>query len=483
MPALEYSEWIDTITLILTVAGLILGFIYSQVLQNVDDRADLIASLRAGHVRRLYQGGVNWFMRGLQKLYGNAESLQAFSVSYLLSFFYPVLFFIFSYSYLDGAYLFAGKELLPIDASDRSYFIISLVMFFIVMFLLIKFLKINHDHKVDTWGVVQMQQVVVSPTLADQMWRVTIGLLACIVVWFASNNLWLAIFIFLLGYSDGVDILVGSIMGVIVFAGIFTFTAVPAPATFAGGFVTTGFLLIVVIASITKNYVRTGILIVAGSLLMSTTMILEGQDYKSSLILAYFCLALPLVNALLDWLSWWVSRWFLERTAQAPRVRIIVLDVVLDFGVAVLFMLALCLLLPAGAILLDSLYEGWVDVKTGVPPQTGWQEYAVWARDDPWGKGIMVTLMLVTTLIPTLLHILLGLMAFFIHGFKGAALADFLEQPRKNWRDAVASLWMFGYVLIAGLAMLALYQGLQHFIQLPIAHWLYRFTGYFYELP
>lgn len=198
---------------------------------------------------------------------------------------------------------------------------------------------------------------------------------------------------------------------------------------------------------------------------------------------AFFYVLLPLVNALLDWLSWWVSRFFLERTAQAPRVRVIVLDVVLDFGVAVLFMLALCLLLPAGAILLDSLYAGWVNVKTGVPAQTGWQEYAVLARDDPWGKGIMVTLMLVTTLIPTLLHILLGLMAFFIHGFKGAALADFLEKPRKNWRDAVASFWMFSYVVLAGAALWAMYQVFQHFAQLPIAHWLYHFTGYFYELP
>jgi hypothetical protein len=198
---------------------------------------------------------------------------------------------------------------------------------------------------------------------------------------------------------------------------------------------------------------------------------------------AFFYLMLPLVNALLDWLSWWVSRWFLERTAREPRVRVIVLDVVLDFGMAVLFMLTLCLLLPAGAMALDSLYAGWVDVKTGVATQTNWQEYAVWARDDPWGKGIMVTLMLVTTLIPTLLHILLGLMAFFIHGFKGAALADFLEQPRKNWRDAVASVWMFGYVLMAVGVMWALWRVFQHFAQLPIAQWLYNFTGYFYELP
>lgn len=151
MPTLEYSEWIDTITLILTVAGLILGFIYSQVLQNADDRVDLIASLRDGKARRLYQGGVNWLLRGLQKLYGNKDSLQAFGVSFLLSYLYPFLFFILTYSYFDGTNLFSGSPLLPADSPYRPYFFPGLVLFGFVVLVAIKFFAGNSD-RADVWG-------------------------------------------------------------------------------------------------------------------------------------------------------------------------------------------------------------------------------------------------------------------------------------------------------------------------------------------
>jgi hypothetical protein len=202
-------------------------------------------------------------------------------------------------------------------------------------------------------------------------------------------------------------------------------------------------------------------------------------------MLVFFFLMMPLVNALLDWLSWWVSRYFMGRALQAPRVRVIVRDISVDFGAAVLFMLALCLLLPGVAEVLDRLYAGHLSVTKHIAAQTDWRMYAQLARDDAWGKGIMVTMMLVTTLIPTLLHIFAGVLATFIHSFKGRQLAAYLEATAAgdNLRYAVASLWVFGYFVLAGLAMWALWSGLQQFAGLPIAHWLYAFSGYFYDLP
>lgn len=213
---------------------------------------------------------------------------------------------------------------------------------------------------------------------------------------------------------------------------------------------------------------------------------LWGKAYNLSLMIWLFYVLLPLLNALLDWLSWWVSRFFMERTASdTVPVYLIVLDVVLDFGIAILFMLALVLLLPTAAIGLDNLHANLLDAKTGLPAQTHWQDYAVWARDEPWGKGLMVTLMLVTTLIPTLLHIFLGLMAFYIHAFKGLALAAYLTQsnPENNLANAKASLWIFAYLLLSGLSMWLLWLGLNQLFHLPIAQWLYAFAKFFYPLP
>lgn len=434
-PEITYGDLLAATLTAITLVGIPLGFIYTQILQSTDDRKDAVAFLRRGYVRGFYQGGVNWLMCGLQKLYGNAESLQAFNVSLLLAYFYPFLFFLWAYSKFDGGVYVPNSEVLAGGAIDKKHYFLMLVFSMAFMVLVFK--------KLDDYGG-------------------RFGVFGRFLSRFVS------IVVLSMWVSELVEYLPDLVLLVPTFLFLPTVLVFSAKPVYSGvnrySYVITGFFTII----FAMGFI--GLAQYIGA-------------YKSSIMIAFFYLMLPLVNALLDWLSWWVSRWFLERAAQEPQVRIIVLDVVLDFGAAVLFMLALCLLLPAGAILLDNLYVGWVDVNTGVPAQTGWQEYAVWARDEPWGKGIMVTLMLVTTLIPTLLHILLGLMAFFIHGFKGAALADFLEQPRKNWRDAIASVWMLGYPLAAVLAMLGVWQLLQHFAQLPIAHWLYNFTGYFYELP
>jgi hypothetical protein len=42
---------------------------------------------------------------------------------------------------------------------------------------------------------------------------------------------------------------------------------------------------------------------------------------------------------------------------------------------------------------------------------------------------------------------------------------------------------MFGYGVLAGAALWAMYQVFQYFAQWPIAQWLYDFTGYFFDLP
>ena len=438
MPVLEYGEWIDTIGLFLTVSGILLGFVYTQVLQNEGDRQDLIAALHAGKVRNLYQGGVAWLLRGLQKLYGKADSFQAFGVSLLLAYLYPILFFVLTYSYLDGTHLFSGTALLPADSPYREYFFPGLLLINFIAFITVKiFAQNNH------WGRIRLLRIGLSPIVADRGSNLARHLITAVA----------AMFVAAIG-----DFIITGITVAVFFVAAKNF--ISSIAVLLTMFAVSLFTGIFVINSMWKS------------------------DYKVSLIFAFFYLMLPLVNALLDWLSWWVSRFFLEQTAQpGAKVTVIVRDIALDFTVAMLFMLALSLLLPAGAIALDSLYAGWMDVNTGVPAQTGWQDYALWARDDPWGKGLMVTLMLVTTLIPTLLHIVMGLMAFFIHSFKGAALATFLEQPRKNWRDAAACLWVYGYFIAALLTLWALWQLFQQIVHLPIALWLYHFTGYFYDLP
>ena len=188
-----------------------------------------------------------------------------------------------------------------------------------------------------------------------------------------------------------------------------------------------------------------------------------------------------MINALLDYLSWAVSRAFLEQTLKAPKVFLILAEIIADSLLAVVFLLLLCVLLPALGIGLDWLYAHWHNSK-GIAAQTNWIEFAVTAAIDPWGKGLMVTSMLLSTLIPTLLHLLLGSSAFVIQALHGEKLAAFLQQhpPESKIHNLLASLWLYAYLVLALGLLIGAYWLLTHLWHLPIAQWVYGFTYWLY---
>lgn len=429
---LEYSDWLDTIALCITVAGIILGLIYSQILHSPTTRQRFIAVLQKSKVRNLYQAGVLWFLAFLQHVYGDKKSLRALNVSLLLAYLYPTLFFLFSYSYVGGTGQFSSLNILPEHYEKKFWIFLFVIGFSLALsWLFIHGVCTNFKSGGYIW--------------VSALLMVFIGLFGLIVLMIESASL-LAFIVMLISTVTGVAAILSAIASI----GLFPF-----------------------FAAIFSSIVMIGISV-------------WGRNHNLSMTVLFFYLYLPVANALLDWLSWWISRFFMERTTtEHVSVRVIVLDVTADFIIAVLFMLILVLLLPVGAIGLDALYTNAIDANTGLTPQTQWQDYAVWARDEPWGKGIMVTLMLVTTLIPTLLHIFLGLVAFYIHAFKGQALAAFLTQanPEDNIANMQASLWVFGYAVLAGLSMWVLWLGLNQLFNLPIAQWLYAFAKFFYPLP
>lgn len=125
-------------------------------------------------------------------------------------------------------------------------------------------------------------------------------------------------------------------------------------------------------------------------------------------VLLFFCL-LPALNALLDWFSWGLTRFLLRSAAKAKAgwrgARVLFVDLAIDLLAAFLFLAVLAALLPTGFGLFDSVpaFQGAFD----------WRALLLAARDDPFGAGLPVTLMLLSTLVPTLLHLTLGFAALF----------------------------------------------------------------------
>lgn len=128
-------------------------------------------------------------------------------------------------------------------------------------------------------------------------------------------------------------------------------------------------------------------------------------------IIMMFFVFFPVVNSLLDWLSLSVTRHLMrqwvrpQESTWKPVVGYIgatTLDVTIAF-VCICLLAGLLAATVAGANLLLS----WV----GEPDagQLDWMGMMAAFRHDPWGQGLMVTLMLFSTLLPTLVHLAAGL--------------------------------------------------------------------------
>ena len=136
-----------------------------------------------------------------------------------------------------------------------------------------------------------------------------------------------------------------------------------------------------------------------------------------------------------------------------------------DTVLALLFFFGLLLALPP---FIDGY--NWLCSLTSLPP-IDWRELALQARDDPWGAGFLVTLMLLSTLIPTLLHLLMAGLAL---GGRGLLLGYFARGMQHS------SIYVLGLAIWLGVLAVAipaacywLWQALSAWAGLDLAGSLY----------
>lgn len=139
-----------------------------------------------------------------------------------------------------------------------------------------------------------------------------------------------------------------------------------------------------------------------------------------------FFVVFPFANSLLDWgsltvtrrmMRWWVA---VDGAAAATFARYGV-GVLVDLVIAVVCVCALSALFSAGVAGLNAVVAWRVE---GADPQVvDWMAQMRDFRDHPFGAGLMVTLMLFSTLLPTLVHL-------------GAGTAALVRLPHLG-RDAV----------------------------------------------
>ncbi len=175
-----------------------------------------------------------------------------------------------------------------------------------------------------------------------------------------------------------------------------------------------------------------------------------------------FFLILPFTNALVDAISWTATRHFTAKMLTARKVHTVFIDLAYDILIALACLLALVLLIP-NTIELANL---------ALPTPINWIDPATDALADPFGAGLLTTGMLLSTLVPTFLHITAGIGAIasslaFVD-FRNAVVVDLrsggaftLAKRNRAWRAVVLRrLWLFpAGLLIGGLAALLYWLG------------------------
>ncbi len=146
------------------------------------------------------------------------------------------------------------------------------------------------------------------------------------------------------------------------------------------------------------------------------------KDFAFFLLL--FFVLLPVINALMDWISWAVTRYNISIIENAPAGALGLVFVagilIADIAAAMLFVVLLAALLPIGLELVDTLLSVFGR------ESFDWRAAAAQAARSPWDEGLFVTGMLLTPLVPTLAALTIALASLatpFTLGAKSAVLA------------------------------------------------------------
>jgi hypothetical protein len=145
--------------------------------------------------------------------------------------------------------------------------------------------------------------------------------------------------------------------------------------------------------------------------------------------LLLFFVILPVLNALMDWGSWAVTRYLLGPMERAPDgaigVTMVLVLIIADVLAALFFVVALAALIPVGLELVDHLLSVFGR------ETFDWRALATRTVRAPWDEGLFVTGMLLTPLVPSIANMTLGLAAMFAPLTPGAsrAVGEIAETP------------------------------------------------------
>ena len=187
------------------------------------------------------------------------------------------------------------------------------------------------------------------------------------------------------------------------------------------------FAISVIVAGVVINSEAAAELVAAVSIIVPVVSIpavfLTGGVHEGIVSLVLFFGLLPLFNAFLDFLSWAISRRLGRSLRDHYHKYKAFLWWFLDFLIAAMLVVALVLLLSIGLESLNNLRGEMIIDLDGLIQQV---------LTDPWGEGLWITTMLISTLLPTALHL-----SFVMFSFVAMPLSP---TKRTEWLSEIKSV-------------------------------------------
>jgi hypothetical protein len=398
------------------------------------DREALRARLGGAPLFERYRLAIRRFQDWLDLWFGPAWSVQSFERCVAIAFVFPVALFLLA-SLLYGF----KRGLVPV--SELLLFLLCAAL--LSLFVRWLFRRVYWSAQ-RAWGSIGGD-----PEMAEIIARIILGAFA-------------VVFAFAIAFA-----VASAVAGAFSDAGTVAFAIL-------GGF---AFALAFAVA-----FAVAGVWAFAIALLLVTVIALTMAKQFAFFLLLFFVI-LPLLNALMDWGSWAVTRYILIPVENAPDgptgIIMVILLVILDIAAALFFVVALAAVIPIGLELVDLMLSVFGR------ETFNWRALADRTLRAPWDEGLFVTGMLLTPLAPSIANITLGLTAIVVPLTPGAreAVLAFPESPLAAPDEMAAAyriqtavhrsrLWYLPS-LIAVLGLFAGLSALAYLTATPIAEFLH----------
>ena len=226
----------------------------------------------------------------------------------------------------------------------------------------------------------------------------------------------------------------------------------------------------------------------AVAVIFAFAVAITGNNEATFLIIFLF-VVLPLFNCLFDFISWHWSRIYIERAKHNTHWRSFCKDIVKDGFIALCLLVCLGVTLPYIVHLSNAMIPV-IASPDGLPPPGDdvfirWKLYADAARTDPFGTGLIVNGMIITTFIPTALHIAIACLAICVN-IPNAKLATYLKtaiDEDNNIKLSWGALRLIPYFISPLIAFSAIIYGIYVFPFLGLANWLYALVTWSQNQP